>query len=318
MNEENYVSLLKDIPADKEVYNVPLVLVDVDEKIDVNNDPFCIVHVADKDLNKYTLRKFQTSRIELEDLLRDGFYNCMVICSMFNNNRSYSLQAIGSKRDDIKTILPSTIDNAKNIFNKIIDELKKCNNSLKDIAIQLYETNKDQLLTCTAGKSVHHTHPGDLLSHTYTTMQTAYYIGKNCYNANIDLLIIGAALHDIGKLYELDVDEYGLTEYTLDGKLYGHSYIGAKMFMNKVKESEQEYNDKDVQLIEHMILSHHGEQKFGAVVCPITKEAFLLHYVDMLDSRMNIIENALLELEPGETKQAMFLFDQQKSSIYKP
>ena len=47
-------------------------------------------------------------------------------------------------------------------------------------------------------------------------------------------------------------------------------------------------------LVEHMILSHHGQLEFGSPKVPLFPEALLLHYLDDMDSKMECMR-ALVE-----------------------
>ncbi|MBQ2136071.1 MAG: HD domain-containing protein, partial [Clostridia bacterium] len=100
-----------------------------------------------------------------------------------------------------------------------------------------------------------------------------------------DLLISGAMLHDISKLEEFEVGESGIASgYSVEGNLIGHLAMGAMM----IKRYAQELgiNEKTAMLVEHMILSHHGEPEFGAAVRPMFIEAEILSELDLLDSRI--------------------------------
>ena len=100
-----------------------------------------------------------------------------------------------------------------------------------------------------------------------------------------DMLIAGIILHDVGKTIELSGPI--ATRYTLEGRLIGHLVICA----NEIHEAAIKLNiDKEKAiLLEHMILAHHGEKEYGSPVVPMTKEAFMLHAIDDLDAKMNMI-----------------------------
>ena len=124
---------------------------------------------------------------------------------------------------------------------------------------------------------------------------------------NYDLLITGCLLHDIGKTIELS--GVVATTYTEEGNLLGHISIGFGL----VKEiCDQNNIDKEKSiLIEHMILSHHGEREFGAPVLPSFKEAVVLSYIDRLDSEMMEIDKAYEKTNDGEFTERIFPLDNQ-------
>jgi len=100
----------------------------------------------------------------------------------------------------------------------------------------------------------------------------------------------GAILHDIGKIEELSyVRSFG---YSSEGQLLGHIVIGLRMVGEKMA-LVPDFPAKLRSLIEHMIVSHHGELQFGSPKMPIFREALLLHHLDNLDSKMEAVKNAL-------------------------
>ena len=131
-------------------------------------------------------------------------------------------------------------------------------------------------------------------------------------NVNRDLLISGIILHDVGKTIELSGPI--ATKYTLEGKLIGHISI----MVSEIREAGERLNinDEVAILLQHMILSHHGEKEFGSPVPPLTREAFLLHVIDDLDAKMIIIDKALDSVQPGEFTQRIMAMDGR--AFYKP
>ena len=100
---------------------------------------------------------------------------------------------------------------------------------------------------------------------------------------DLDLLLTGVVLHDIGKIYELNY-ERGFC-YTTEGQLLGHILIALRMVGDKLR-ALPDFPPRLRTLVEHMILSHHGELEFGSPKMPQFPEALLLHYLDDMDSKM--------------------------------
>ncbi|MEG1732689.1 MAG: HD domain-containing protein, partial [Longicatena sp.] len=115
----------------------------------------------------------------------------------------------------------------------------------------------------------------------------------------------GVILHDIGKLIELSGAI--VTEYTMEGKLLGHISIMQSMVDNKAKELGIE--GEEVILLRHMILSHHGVYEYGSPVLPMIPEAEMLYLIDNMDARMNTIEKALKQINPGEFTTRIFALE---------
>ena len=129
---------------------------------------------------------------------------------------------------------------------------------------------------------------------------------QNIYSdVDRDLLLTGVILHDVGKTIELSGPV--ATKYTLEGKLIGHISLMVSE-IRLVAELHNIHSEVPI-LLEHMILSHHGEQEFGSPVPPLTKEAFVLHAVDDLDAKMVMINKALDSVEPGEFSTRVMSLD---------
>jgi len=124
----------------------------------------------------------------------------------------------------------------------------------------------------------HHAYYGGLMEHTLGVVNLVKTM-KDFYMVDGDLLLAGAMLHDIGKIYE-----YNNIGKTFSGDLLGHIYFGAELVSNV----SGDLNKTDADLLLHLILSHHGKGEWGSPVEPATPEAEMLHYVDMIDSRMNM------------------------------
>jgi 3'-5' exoribonuclease len=102
-------------------------------------------------------------------------------------------------------------------------------------------------------------------------------------NIDGDLLLAGAILHDIGKIYELTYERgFG---YTSEGQLLGHIAIGMRLIEEKLR-ALPDFPPKLRALLEHLVLSHHGALEFGSPKVPLYAEALLLHYLDDLDAKM--------------------------------
>lgn len=157
-----------------------------------------------------------------------------------------------------------------------------------------------------AAKSVHHSFVGGLLMHTRYMMETADFLAK-LYSAVIDrsLLLAGTLLHDIAKLDEFVTTQLGVvTEYSVKGQLLGHLVMGAQE-VAAVCEELRVPEEKST-LLQHLILSHHGQPEFGAAVIPQCAEAELLCYIDNIDAKMEIYRENLENVPVGAFSQRIF------------
>jgi len=134
-----------------------------------------------------------------------------------------------------------------------------------------------------AAKALHHAYIGGLLDHVVSLMTLCDLACRNYPQVNRDLLFAGAFLHDIGKIHELYyARSFG---YTTRGQLLGHMIIELEMLQQKIA-CVPEFPPELKVLLEHLIISHHGEYEFGSPKLPMFPEALMLHYLDDLDSKM--------------------------------
>ncbi|HLK34786.1 MAG TPA: HD domain-containing protein, partial [Terriglobales bacterium] len=134
-----------------------------------------------------------------------------------------------------------------------------------------------------AAKTLHHAYIGGLLEHVVSLFRSCDLVSRNYPQIDRDLLLTGAFLHDIGKIYELSYNRS--FSYTTRGQLLGHMIIELEMLQAKIAHIPGFPNELKV-LLEHLIISHHGEYEFGSPKLPMFPEALMLHYLDDLDSKM--------------------------------
>jgi len=141
-----------------------------------------------------------------------------------------------------------------------------------------------------AAKAMHHAWLGGLLEHTLSVARLALQVTPLYPQINADLVLIGALLHDIGKVREL-VYERNL-DYSTAGRLLGHIMIGVQMIQEKAK-TIKDFPDSTLMLVEHMMLSHHGEYEYGSPKRPKTLEAILLNFIDDIDAKIVAVSTYL-------------------------
>jgi 3'-5' exoribonuclease len=176
----------------------------------------------------------------------------------------------------------------------LLEELKQISRTLEppqlaELVDFILEKHRDPLKTLPAAKMIHHAYQGGLLEHVVTVTRKVEAVLRLEPKINRDLAIAGAILHDIGKVRELALA--GKTR-TMEGRLIGHVVLGAELLREAAWEkglSEQPW----LRELEHIVLSHHGETEFGAPVRPMTREAILVHFIDNLDAKLKIMEEAL-------------------------
>lgn len=157
----------------------------------------------------------------------------------------------------------------------------------------------EKLCRAPAGTKHHHAYHGGLLEHVVGLMEVVLRIAP-CYpRIDRDLLLIGAFLHDLGKIDELGY-EHGLV-YTDEGQMIGHLVMAVGLLEAKLAEvnskrlSGEPLPPETVLRLKHMILSHHGEYQYGSPKLPMTLEAMALYCLDNLDAKINAFDQLMRE-----------------------
>lgn len=139
-----------------------------------------------------------------------------------------------------------------------------------------------------AGTKMHHAYLGGLLQHSVDVASLSLTMAEEIGGADKDLIAAGALLHDIGKVREIS-SGIGFP-YTTEGRLLGHITMSA--FLVREAAMELKLPLFALQQLEHIILSHHGDNEKGSPMACATKEAFIVHYADEVNSIMNQFETA--------------------------
>lgn len=154
-----------------------------------------------------------------------------------------------------------------------------------------------------AGVKNHHAFRGGLLAHVVSLMEVCAVVGPKYPELDVDLLLLGAFLHDAGKIDELTYDrELG---YSDEGQLIGHVVMAVGMVEEKARQasvlSGEEFPRELLLRLKHMIVSHHGEYEFGSPKLPMTLEAIALHFLDNLDAKLYSVGQILREDASGDS-----------------
>jgi 3'-5' exoribonuclease len=153
------------------------------------------------------------------------------------------------------------------------------------------------LRSAPAGVKNHHAYHGGLLEHVVSLMEICHLVAPKYPNLDADILIIGAFLHDVGKIRELTYHpDLG---YSTQGQLIGHLVQGVSMLDEMIRETEKQsgesFPESLANHLRHMIVSHHGQYEFGSPKLPMTLEAITLHYLDSLDARIHSVTQLIAE-----------------------
>ncbi len=236
--------------------------------------------------------------------------------SIFNDAPQMRLDRVRLANDNdgvrIEDYVPSAEYNGESMYSAIVDVVNDFENAqLKTLVMAVLEQNKAAMLYWPAAFKLHHAIRGGLLYHTLSILRMAQSIAEIYPSVEKDLLFSGVILHDVAKIGEFDVSETGIASgYTVEGTLIGHLVKGA---MNIEKIGEEIGTDRELlMLVEHMVISHHGEPEFGAAVRPMFLEAEILSQLDLLDARIYEISQAVSEVEAGDFTPRQWALENRK------
>ncbi len=182
---------------------------------------------------------------------------------------------------------------------------------LKSLVTAVLNDYRLPMLYWPAAFKLHHAVRGGLLLHTLSIVRLAEAVCGIYPFVDRELLISGAILHDIAKLSEFKVADTGIaTGYSNEGNLLGHLAMGA-MVIDRYAE-KLGISKKTATLLEHMVLSHHGEPEFGAAVRPMFIEAELLSELDLMDSRIYEMREAVSAAQPDDFSNRVWAMDNRK------
>ena len=211
---------------------------------------------------------------------------------------------------DLSALVPEAPIDRDRVMAEVEDWLGSIQDAdYRALALALLARHREDFPRIPAAKSVHHGFRGGLLMHTGSMLKIADFLA-GLYPEIIDrsLLLAGTFAHDLAKSREFRLSELGLaTDYSPEGQLLGHLVMGAQEAAEAARELGTP--EEKILLLQHLILSHHGEPEFGAAVRPACAEAELLSYIDGIDSRMEICREALAETEEGGFSQRIFALD---------
>ena len=187
---------------------------------------------------------------------------------------------------DFTDYLPKTTKDIGELWRTLTEFVATFQNPHLKSLVELFMADAEiaeRYRNAPAAKTLHHAYIGGLLDHVVSLFRSCDLMSRNYPQVNRDLLLTGAFLHDIGKIQELTYNR--AFTYTTRGQLLGHMIIELEMLQAKL-EKLPGFPEELKTLLEHMIISHHGQYDFGSPKLPMFPEALLLHYLDDLDSKM--------------------------------
>jgi 3'-5' exoribonuclease len=241
-----------------------------------------------------TARMWNATRDIFTAMPDSGFIKVRGRIENYQNNLQFIIEQMWPAKDgtyEVLDLMPHTTRDIGEMCTKLREICQSIQNRHLGALIQAY-LDDEQLMgnfcKSPAAQSFHHAFIGGLLEHTLNAMEVGDAIVKFYPGLSRDLLLAGIFLHDIAKTWELKYETaFG---YSDGGHLVGHIVKSAMWVEHKAKEAEQILGEKIPQnlidVLQHIILSHHGVPEFGAVKVPCTPEAIAVHMIENMDAKL--------------------------------
>jgi len=218
---------------------------------------------------------------------------------------------------DISQLVPCAPYPAEQMMAEINDAVSALQNpTLKAVVGEMLRMAGEKLMYYPAAQRLHHAERSGLLHHTTTMLRLAKSIVPVYPWLDSDLLYSGVIVHDLSKISEMKSDETGnVNDYTVEGLLLGHLVRGVTQVREAARRMQIDESDEYVLLLEHMVISHHGEAEYGSPRPPMFPEAEMLHWIDLVDARMNEMNGIVRRTPAGVFSEKIWSLDRR---VYHP
>jgi 3'-5' exoribonuclease len=256
-------------------------------------DPYLALTLGDRS-GQLEAKMWDNVEEVLNAFEQDDFLKVKGLINKYKNRFQltiHKLRKLGEGEIEFSDYLPKTAKNIDELWQTLTDFVASFQNSHLRMLVQAFMADPEiaaAYRNAPAAKTLHHAYIGGLLDHVVSLSRSCDLVCRNYPQANRDLLLTGAFLHDIGKIHELTYNRS--FSYTTRGQLLGHMIIELEMLQAKLALFP-DFPAELKTLLEHLIISHHGEYEFGSPKLPMFPEALLLHYMDDLDSKMEAMRS---------------------------
>lgn len=273
---------------ENKVITSQFVVVSKQIKAKKNGEPYLALTLGDRS-GSVDAKMWDNVEEFLNAFEQDDFVKVKGLINKYNNRWQLTIHKIrrmGDSEVDFSDYLPKTTKNIDELWAKVGEFVETMEQPQLKQLLKLFMADEEiakAYKDAPAAKTLHHAFIGGLLDHVVSLFTSCDLIVRNYPMVNRDLLFTGVFLHDIGKIHELTyARSFG---YSTEGQLLGHMIIELEMLHKKIAMIENFPPELKI-LIEHLIISHHGEYEFGSPKLPMFPEALMLHYMDDLDSKM--------------------------------
>lgn len=222
----------------------------------------------------------------------------------------HGIEKVSKKDVNSADYLPSSQYDAEVMYKTLLAIAKGMKNKyLRQLVLDTLEDPeiRPKYLRCPAARSIHHAWIGGLLEHTLSICQVMLFMASHYKHLDLDLLIVGAVFHDIGKIWEFNFESN--VSYTDAGKLIGHLVMGVELVEKRASKIPGFPEDMKI-ICKHLVVSHHGKVEYGSPKLPSTPEALVVAMIDELDSKISALqtfmENERTKGEPWSGYSSVF------------
>jgi 3'-5' exoribonuclease len=239
---------------------------------------------------------------------RDDFIKVQGRVEIYRNKPQLTLQQFRVAKPeeiDLGDFLPRTAFDIEELYKQLLGFIKEIKNPwLKQLTSKILTdpNNVARFKRAPAAKVMHHAYIGGLIEHVVGLCGLAKQIAAHYPELDVDLLLTAAMLHDVGKLDELCYER--AVNYTAEGQLLGHIVMELET-VSKEMDAIEGFPERLKTVVQHILISHHGEYEFGSPKLPMIREALAFHYMDDLDSKMGAIR-AAMATDSGEPEWSAY------------
>jgi 3'-5' exoribonuclease len=291
---------VKDLTADQTITG--FFLVHEKEVRNTNTGkPYLRMELGDRSGN-IEARMWEQFELCAKSVNRDDFVKVQARVEIYRNKPQLSLQQFRLAKPeeiDLADFLAHTAFNVDEMYKQVLADAEGMKNPwLKALVTKIL--NEPQIAArykrAPAAKVMHHAYLGGLLEHVVGLCGLAKQVAAHYPEMDLDLLLTAAMLHDVGKLDELCYERS--LAYTTEGQLLGHIVMELET-VTKAMDSIRGFPAKLKAVVEHILISHHGQYEFGSPKLPMIREALVFHYLDDMDSKVAAVR-AAMAIESGE------------------
>lgn len=296
---------------------------DKDLRTTKSGDLYVTCTLCDK-TGQLSARMWQASESIYNSIPVDGFLHVKGRTEEYRGNLQFVIDACRpykADKVDLADFMSVTENDTEKMWSELLEILRAVKNKHIRLFIKKFVEDRDLVEAykrSPAAMQMHHPFIGGLLEHTLNIARAAKALLPMYPQLNADLVLAGIFLHDIGKTAELETGT--ATRYSDRGQLVGHITIAAIWIEQKAaavaEETGEEFPQKIINLLQHLVLSHHGVYEYGSPKLPATSEAFFIHYLDNLDAKMWMTDHAI-ESDPDQKASFTGMIRPLETRIYK-